>query len=165
MQCRDVDPQRLVEPAVHLRAGPLAAPERDGDGADGRGGGQGENGELAQWRERGEATCATVYGVFYEGLRHNIRELHPALDSWMIVDGYGKVLGRPGMDLVRRELCVVAACAAAGQSRQLHSHLHGARNVGASDAMVTETLAVLEDLVAAEALSASRLLWARVRGK
>ena len=39
------------------------------------------------WRAQGELTCATVYGPFYERLRHNIRQLHPALDAWMIVEG------------------------------------------------------------------------------
>ena len=84
----------------------------------------------ALWRADGEATCAAVYGTMYERLRANIRELHPALDEWMITEGYGKVLSRPGLDLARRELCIVAACAARGQDRQLHSHLHGALNVG-----------------------------------
>src|SRR5881628_329820 len=55
------------------------------------------------WRERGEETCAEVYGDHYEKLRENIRALHPALDEWMIVDGYGKVLSRPGVDLRTRE--------------------------------------------------------------
>src|SRR5947209_3154139 len=50
---------------------------------------------LEQWRERGEETCRIVYGEMYEKLRANIRELHPALDEWMIIDGYGKVLSRP----------------------------------------------------------------------
>ena len=63
----------------------------------------------------------------YDRLRENIRHLHPLLDDWMIDEGYGKVLSRPGLDLPRRELCIVAACAATGQDRQLHSHLHGAR--------------------------------------
>ena len=44
---------------------------------------------VAQWQRDGEATCATVYGRFYERLRVNIRDLHPALDAWMIVEGYG----------------------------------------------------------------------------
>jgi 4-carboxymuconolactone decarboxylase len=91
-----------------------------------------ESADLDVWRERGEKTCAVVYGDSYEKLRENIRDLHPALDDWMIVDGYGKVLSRPGVDLKTRELCVVAACAVAGQQRQLHSHLHGALNAGAS---------------------------------
>jgi 4-carboxymuconolactone decarboxylase len=84
-----------------------------------------------EWERVGEATCAAVYGRFYERLRPNIAALHPALDGWMITEGYGKVLSRPGLDLVRRELCIVAVCAAARQDRQLHSHLHGALNVGA----------------------------------
>lgn len=103
--------------------------------------------DAAEWASRGEATCAVVYGVFYERLRHNIRALHPALDSWMIVDGYGKVLSRPQLDLRRRELCVVAACAAAGQHRQLHSHLHGALNAGSPPIEIAAVLDVLADLV------------------
>jgi 4-carboxymuconolactone decarboxylase len=101
----------------------------------------------------------------YDRLRENVRQLHPALDEWMIVEGYGKVLSRPGLDLARRELCIVAACAATGQDRQLHSHLHGARNAGAADAVVTSTLDAIADLVAPDRLQTARLLHARVVGK
>jgi 4-carboxymuconolactone decarboxylase len=114
---------------------------------------------------RGEATCRAVYGAAYERLRRNIRALHPALDEWMITEGYGKVLSRPGLDLPRRELCVIAACAAAGQERQLHAHLHGAVNVGAPRAWVSDALDALEGVVEPAALDAARMLWARVRGK
>jgi 4-carboxymuconolactone decarboxylase len=117
------------------------------------------------WKAAGERTCAVVYGRFYDRLRENIRQLHGALDEWMIVEGYGKVLSRPGLDLPRRELCIVAACAAAGQERQLHSHLHGALNAGAAPAAVTQTLDALEGVVSASGLETARLLWARVRGK
>jgi len=85
---------------------------------------------VEQWQADGEATCSAVYGTMYERLRQNIRALHPQLDDWMITEGYGKVLSRPGLDLQRRELCIVAACAAQDQDRQLHSHLRGALNVG-----------------------------------
>lgn len=122
-------------------------------------------GELATWRADGEGTCAVVYGATYERLRHNIRQLHPLLDDWMIVEGYGKVLSRPGLDLARRELCIVAACAAAGQDRQLHSHLHGARNAGASDRTIDATVESLRDLLGEERSRSVELLWARVRGK
>lgn len=104
-------------------------------------------GDIGDWAARGEATCALVYGPFYERLRRNIRALHPALDSWMVVDGYGKVLSRPQLDLRRRELCVVAACAAAGQDRQLHSHLHGALHAGSSPEEVAEVLDALADVM------------------
>jgi 4-carboxymuconolactone decarboxylase len=119
----------------------------------------------AEWAARGEATCKAVYGPAYERLRRNIRMLHPALDAWMITEGYGKVLSRPGLDLPRRELCVIAACVAAAQERQLHAHLHGALNVDAPESWVTDTLASLEGVVPAPALDAAGMLWARVRGK
>ncbi len=117
------------------------------------------------WRERGEATCGTVYGESYAPLRRNIRALHGALDDWMVVEGYGKVLSRPGMALKVRELCIVAACAAAGQDRQLHSHLRGALNAGASPAEVGATLEVLRGVVEAPLLERATMLWARVAGK
>ena len=114
---------------------------------------------------RGEETCVTVYGEFYERLRVNIRGLHPALDTWMIVDGYGKVLGRPQLDLARRELCIVAACAIARQDRQLHSHLHGAVNAGAAPTTVSETLNAIADLIDPDDFRRYLGLWARVQGK
>jgi 4-carboxymuconolactone decarboxylase len=117
------------------------------------------------WRERGEATCATVYGEFYEKLRGNIRTLSPSLDEWMIVEGYGKVLSRPGLDLGRRELCIVAACAAAAQDRQLHSHLHGALNAGVSADVIKAAIGCLDGVVSHEVLSRALLLFARVVGK
>jgi 4-carboxymuconolactone decarboxylase len=117
------------------------------------------------WRSAGEATCAVVYGPFYERLRHNIRELHPALDAWMIVEGYGKVLSRPALDLRRRELCIVSACAMAHQDRQLHSHLYGALHAGATSDEVLAAIGSIEDLLEAEYVSRYRQLFARVVGR
>lgn len=117
------------------------------------------------WRARGEVTCATVYGPFYEKLRVNIRELHPALDAWMVVEGYGKVLARPALDLLRRELCIVVTCAVARQDRQLHSHLHGALHAGASPAEVRAALDVVADLCSPDDNRRYAGLLARVLGK
>ncbi|HVX40165.1 MAG TPA: carboxymuconolactone decarboxylase family protein [Gemmatimonadaceae bacterium] len=146
-------PRALNATREWRRIGPSAPAQAD----DGRG--------VDAWRRDGERTCAAVYGAMYDRLRTNIRGLHPLLDEWMITEGYGKVLSRAGLDLARRELCIVAACAAAGQERQLHSHLHGALNVGAAPAAVDETLAAIADLIGEAAAHSARLLWARVRGK
>ena len=122
-----------------------------------------------EWLERGEATCAVVYGPFYESLRVNIAALHPAFARWMVTEGYGKVLGRPALDLRRRELCVMAACAAAQQDRQLHSHLHGALHVGATAAEVEEALAIAlrtaAPVLAPDAPRRYAQLWGKVAGK
>ncbi|MGV3708693.1 MAG: carboxymuconolactone decarboxylase family protein [Gemmatimonas sp.] len=126
---------------------------------------EGENFDGDSWRSRGEVTCETVYGRFYTQLRANIRDLHPALDAWMIVEGYGKVLSRPGLQLWRRELCIVAACAIGRQDRQLHSHLHGSLHAGASPAQVQFALDALQDLLLPSDVARYAALWARVQGK
>jgi 4-carboxymuconolactone decarboxylase len=143
---------------------PVQSPDRL-SGASVVGGQPGDYSSVYDWRERGEATCATVYGEFYEKLRGNIRALSPALDEWMIVEGYGKVLSRPGLDLGRRELCIIAACAAAGQDRQLHSHLHGAVNAGVPEDVIRAAIGCLDGIVSHEVLSRALLLFARVVGK
>lgn len=105
---------------------------------------------------RGEETCRTVYGHKYDALRQAVSRLHPALDAWMVTDGYGKVLSRPGLTLAQRELCIVAACAASEQTPQLKSHLRGARNCGATLEDLAQTLSALTDIVTREALIAAR---------
>ncbi|MBM4194123.1 MAG: carboxymuconolactone decarboxylase family protein [Gemmatimonadetes bacterium] len=122
------------------------------------------DGDLAAWRADGEATCAAVYGASYEKLRKNIRHLHPALDNWMVIEGYGKVLSRPGLDLARRELCIIAACAAQRQQRQLHSHLRGALNVGVAAQVISAALDAMAAVIGAQAAGDAHTLWAKVSG-
>lgn len=110
----------------------------------------------AALRQKGEEVCRAVYGHKYDALRKAVRHLHPALDEWMITDGYGKVLSRPGLTLVQRELCIVAACAASEQVPQLKSHLRGALNCGASLEDLGQTLSALTDIVPREALGVAR---------
>jgi 4-carboxymuconolactone decarboxylase len=85
------------------------------------------------WPARGEAVCRTVYGRSYEKLRANVAALHPDLDRWMVAGGYGRVIGRAGLSLATRELCTVALLVVWDAPRQLHSHLRGAANSGASN--------------------------------
>lgn len=126
---------------------------------------EGESLDAGVWRARGEITCETVYGRFYKQLRANIRDLHPALDAWMIVEGYGKVLSRPALALWRRELCVVAACAIGRQDRQLHSHLHGSLHAGASASQVRQSLDAVADMLSAQDVARYNALWSKVQGK
>jgi len=140
--------------------GPLSGP------SDGGGGGGGE--ELAHedwqsWATRGSAVCAAVYGRAYHKLLLSLRALHPALEDLVLVDAYGKVIGRPGLDLKRRELCTVAAIAVLGAAQQLHSHLRGSLNTGATRAEVEEVLALVAADLSPENLRRAREQWADVK--
>lgn len=88
-------------------------------------------GTWREWVERGEAVCREVYGGAYPDLRSNIGRLSPEMDGWMVTEGYGKVLGRPGLLLWWRECCIVAILAVLGTAPQLRSHLRGALRTGA----------------------------------
>lgn len=118
--------------------------------------------DAATWRERGEAVCEVVYGRKYPALRAYIHELHPTLDAWMVTEGYGRTLARPGLDLARRELCVVAQVAVQGARPQLHSHLRGALNAGATPAVVADTMALLMPLLGRNEADIAAATWARV---
>ncbi len=116
-----------------------------------------------EWTKRGEATCAIVYGDNYRKLRDNVRALHPAVDEWMIAEGYGRTLSRPGLDLMRRELCTVAQTAILETERQLHSHLRGALNAGADPMQVDAVLSVVNPMISFDAWRKVKELWRSVR--
>lgn len=118
-----------------------------------------------EWTRRGEEACAIVYGDNYEKLRASVTSLHPAIDSWMITEGYGRTLSRPGLDLLRRELCIVAQTAVLEAPRQLHSHLRGALNVGVTPGALGDALDAIDGLIGAERARSARLLLARIVGK
>ena len=107
--------------------------------------------------------CRDVYGRAYHKLLVNLRALHPALEDLVLVDAYGKVIGRPGLDLKRRELATVAAIAVLGAAQQLHSHLRGALNTGASPEEVDAVLELVAGDLEPEYLRLAREQWADVR--
>lgn len=147
-------PRTLVAFAIWRKLGGVAAPPSDPDSQYAR---------VAEWTARGEATCKVVYGANYRRLRENVRELHPALDAWMIVEGYGRTMSRPGLDLLRREFCVVAQTAAMETPRQLHSHLRGALHAGATFGQLDAVLALVNPLLSYVQWRKVKELWARVR--
>ncbi len=147
-------PRMFAAAAIWRRVGAaVPAPGEDG----------GDYSRAAEWRSRGESLCRTVYGASYERLRGNVRALHPALEAWMITEGYGRTLGRPGLDFARRELCVMAQTAVQGAERQLHSHLRGARNAGASPRAIAEALEAMRPLLGSAEAGLADSLWNRIR--
>lgn len=124
-----------------------------------------------EWPGRGEEVCRAVYGGTYPALRDNIRALHPDMERWMVEEGYGKVLGRPGLPLPVRELCIAGILSVIRAPRQLHSHLRGALNTGAGEEAVEAALQVARayqsperQVVADEVWSAVRDRWRSGRG-
>ena len=117
------------------------------------------------WVQRGEEVCRRVYAGQYERLRANVASLHPDMERWMITEGYGKVLGRPGLDLATRELCIAALLATMDAGPQLYAHLRGALNAGASENDVEEALREAGRGISPERSRAARDVWARVRDR
>lgn len=83
-------------------------------------------------RRRGEALCRRIYGPVYARMISRMRSYHPDLAAWILEDGYGKVLSRPGLSSRERELLVLPVLAALDVPLQLRSHVDGAARVGAT---------------------------------
>lgn len=143
-------PDALTALAAWREASGRRAPEPLGEACEG-------------WIARGERVCAGVYGANYPKLRANVVDVHPEMDRWMVEGGYGRVIGRPGLDLVTRELCILSLLAVWNTPRQLHSHLRGALNAGAAPEEVDAAVEVACDFVDAPAAGRIRTLWGEVR--
>ena len=119
--------------------------------------------DAAMWAERGLEVFGRVYGDQAERLRRNVSGLHPDLERWALNEGYGKVLGRAGLDLATRELCIAALLASLDAEPQLYAHLRGALNAGATEDEVEDALREAGRGMNAERARAARDTWARVR--
>lgn len=147
-------PRTLVAFGLWRKVSRLDAPESDPAS---------DYSNVADWTARGEATCGIVYGPNYLRLRENVRDLHPALDAWMITEGYGRIMSRPGLDLLRREFCTVAQTAVLEVPRQLHSHLRGCLHAGGTFGQVEGVLSVVNPLLSYDQWKRVKELWLTVR--
>jgi XTP/dITP diphosphohydrolase len=86
-----------------------------------------------QYADDGTKLCKDIYGTVFPRMMERLEQISPDLASWMIIEGYGKTLSRPGLSVIDRELCNVAVLAALLRTTQLHSHVRGALRVGASE--------------------------------
>ncbi len=102
-------------------------------------------GNVGLWRSRGIPLCRKIYAEQFDQLTERVKEFAPELADAMIVEGYGKVLSRPQLDIATRELCIVTMLAVKDKPRQLMSHALGALRVGASPTRVLGILEVVKD--------------------
>lgn len=109
--------------------------------------------DLNKYLDRGIANCRKIYGEKFDKLISNIKLFSPEIAEWLIVEGYGKVLGRRGLSLMEREICIVSILAALKFKHQLYSHIIGAINIKVDASML---LKVITNLCLISAKSSSK---------
>src|SRR5437762_2187366 len=88
----------------------------------------------------------------------------PALDArTAALVRVAAAVGRPGLDAKRRELCTVATPAVLSTAAQLHPHVRGAVNPGASGAEIEAVLRVIEEDLGAEQRRLAEEQWLDVK--
>ncbi|RMF34689.1 MAG: hypothetical protein D6747_04285, partial [Chlorobiota bacterium] len=100
------------------------------------------------FRNRGRKHFELVYGTFAARVLGQIEEFSSELAEWVIIEGYGKVLSRPSLDIVERERCAIAALAVGGWERQLQAHLRAYAQLGGSRDEARDTLTIAAALSA-----------------
>jgi alkylhydroperoxidase/carboxymuconolactone decarboxylase family protein YurZ len=84
----------------------------------------------AAYFEKGEKLCRKIYGKNFDRLKNRINAIAPEIFEWIIIEAYGKVLSRPGLRTIERELSMMAILIVENQKRQLVSHVMGSLNAG-----------------------------------
>ena len=111
--------------------------------------------DFESWTVRGKQLCRRVYDSNYDTLRARVEAMAPEVFLWMELEGYGKVLSRPGLDVIDREMAIVACLMIENRPTQLHSHIRGAINVGAPREMLSDVVSDLRT-VAADGFQSAR---------
>lgn len=98
---------------------------------------------LYHFKKRGIENCKAIYGSRYEKLISNVSGFSPELSDWLVLEGYGKVLGRKELSLKERELCIVAVLCVQKFEEQLYSHVNGAYRLGVKIEEINELIETL----------------------
>jgi 4-carboxymuconolactone decarboxylase len=85
-----------------------------------------ENWDSNKFIERGTKNCKRIYGRKFNKLISSVKTFSPELSDWLVLEGYGRVLGRQGLSLRKRELNIVAVLVVLRFEGQLYSHINGA---------------------------------------
>lgn len=103
-----------------------------------------ENFNVVKFTARGIKNCKIIYADKYDKLISNVYSFSPQLSQWLIVEGYGKTIGRKGLELKERELCIVSVLTALKFEDQLISHIKGAVNTGNSKSDIKKCIKNLQ---------------------
>ena len=86
-----------------------------------------------------ELFCA-IYGKNNEAVRAMLKSYHQELHDFVLEAAYGRILSRPHLEALKRELIAVGVLAAQGQKRQFAGHARGAMHLGATREQLRESL-------------------------
>lgn len=120
--------------------------------------------ESRQFERDGLALIQRIYAERFPKLRDSIQSMSPDIYRIMIMEGYGKILSRPGLDVLTRELCVVATLAYEGRYRQLRAHLLGSLNVGVGVEDLMELLDIIEPFTNSDRIAFARVAIGDITG-
>lgn len=91
--------------------------------------------------ERGVAYFHKINGENADKLLDLLHNLSPDLTRYVLEFAYGEIYARPALDLKSREIAAIAGLTALGNApSQLHTHIHGALNVGCTREEVLEVI-------------------------
>lgn len=95
-----------------------------------------------QLRERGAALLDQLHGSgAAQALKADMEGLCPDFVDMSIEWALGGIMDRPGLDLITRELVVIASCVTLGHPVvQLRAHVHAALAAGATREQIVESI-------------------------
>ncbi|MBL8008219.1 MAG: hypothetical protein JNJ56_11870 [Ignavibacteria bacterium] len=96
--------------------------------------------DILKYNSSGITNCKLVYKNNFKKLIANMMDLSPEMKEWMIIEGYGKVMGRKCLNLKEREFLNLSILSTIFYKNQLHSHLKGCINLGASNSDILYVL-------------------------
>jgi 4-carboxymuconolactone decarboxylase len=102
---------------------------------------------------RGRALFQEIYGEHTDRVLAKLRRFHPDFERSILRDAYGRVLARPFLPVLERELIAVAMLAALALPRPLHAHVRGALRVGATRDQIHAAIDAAKGITTDEALA------------
>jgi alkylhydroperoxidase/carboxymuconolactone decarboxylase family protein YurZ len=100
---------------------------------------------LEIFEQRGTLLCKEIYTTVFDKMMSRMTIISPDLARWMILDGYGKTLSRPCLDIQYRELINLVILALGQWRHQFISHLRGSLNIGISMEEILDSMSILQE--------------------
>jgi 4-carboxymuconolactone decarboxylase len=117
----------------------------------------------AERGKRGRAAFARVYGPTAARVRAGLAALDPRLPAWTLEFAYGRVLARPALALLDRELLAVSLLTGLGDVEDaLLGHMRGAVRLGATQGDVAAAIDAVPDALGSDLKPRARTLLARM---